>query len=72
MSDAQPDRAKPKPQSQPPQQQQQQHRGAVPDHLREQQRAQEQAVAKRYEAALKEAAKTGVPPDPSLKPYWIR
>jgi hypothetical protein len=51
---------------------QQVHRGPVPEHLRAAQRAQEAAIAARYQKNLEDSLKAGVAPDPNLKPHWIR
>jgi hypothetical protein len=48
------------------------HQGQVPFELMAEQQANEQFIAQRYEEAMQKELETGVPMDPSLKPYWIR
>jgi hypothetical protein len=57
----------PQPTAPPPQQHSQgQHPGGWAA-----QYAQEQAMQRRYEAAVAEATKTGKPIDPNARPYWM-
>jgi hypothetical protein len=65
-------KVEPRPPSPPRGAEQQVHRGDVPYHLRAARRADEAAIAKRYQKNLEESAQAGVAPDPNLKPFWIR
>jgi hypothetical protein len=48
------------------------HQGQVPYELVAEQQANERFIAERFEEAMQKELETGVPMDPSLKPYWIR